>query len=105
MSLLDVFSPQPVMSTAHICQILEADRAIIADDRVKLEIISFMDPQQMSPYGEDDFGFQTLKTSIRQVWRHHNVIVAPGESTLMCHTPVPMIGLGGGGGVTPSQPL
>ena len=61
-------------------QVLEYDRKIIADDRVQIEVVDGHEPVAVSPYGDGVFGFEVIRTSIHQVWLHHNVTVAPGEA-------------------------
>lgn len=57
-------------------KVLEYDRKIINDDRVKIRVLAAMEPHPMSPYGDEDFGYQTIKNSIRQIWT--NATVVPG---------------------------
>ncbi|XP_061195408.1 N-fatty-acyl-amino acid synthase/hydrolase PM20D1-like [Saccostrea echinata] len=57
-------------------EVLAYDRKIINDDRVKLRVVTSMEPHPMSPYGDEDFGYQTIKNSIRQIWT--NATVVPG---------------------------
>lgn len=57
-------------------QILEYDRSIINDDRVKMKIVHAMEPHPIAASGDEDFGYQTVKNSIRQVW--NNTYVVPG---------------------------
>nr|XP_022296834.1 N-fatty-acyl-amino acid synthase/hydrolase PM20D1-like [Crassostrea virginica] len=57
-------------------EVLEYDRKIINDDRVKIRVLVAMEPHPMSPYGDEDFGYQTIKNSIRQIWT--NATVVPG---------------------------
>ncbi|CAL1545093.1 unnamed protein product [Lymnaea stagnalis] len=57
-------------------EVVEYDRAIIADSRVKIKIESFTDPHPIAGFTDNDFGFQALKTSIRQVWP--GSLVVPG---------------------------
>ncbi|XP_060070411.1 N-fatty-acyl-amino acid synthase/hydrolase PM20D1.2-like isoform X1 [Ylistrum balloti] len=59
-----------------IQQVIDFDRQLIGDDRVKITVESSMEPLPMSPYGDYDFGFQMVKSSIRQVWTE--AAVAPG---------------------------
>ncbi|XP_069142745.1 N-fatty-acyl-amino acid synthase/hydrolase PM20D1.2-like isoform X1 [Argopecten irradians] len=59
-----------------IQEVIEFDRQLIGDDRVKISVESSMEPLPMSPYGDFDFGYQTVKSSIRQVWTE--AAVAPG---------------------------
>lgn len=56
---------------------IDYDRYIISDDRVKIEVKSSMEPHPVSPHGEEDFGYQVVKNSIRQVWAE--AVVAPGK--------------------------
>ena len=58
-------------------QVIDYDRYIINDDRVKIEVKSAMEPHPVSLYGEEDFGYQVMKTSIRQVFSE--AVVAPGK--------------------------
>ena len=60
-----------------VFQVIEYDRRIINDDRVKIRVVSSMEPHSISPSGEEDFGYQTVKNSIRQIW--NGTLVAPGE--------------------------
>lgn len=55
---------------------MEYDRKLINDERVKIRVVSSMEPHPMSPYGDVDFGYQTIKNSIRQIWG--NATVVPG---------------------------
>ena len=50
---------------------------MINDDRVKITPIYEMEPHPISPCGDEDFGYQTVKNSIRQIW--NNTRVAPGR--------------------------
>lgn len=56
---------------------MEYDRKLINDDRVKIRVVSSMEPHPMSPYGDEDFGYQTIKNSIGQIWG--NATVVPGK--------------------------
>ena len=55
---------------------MEYDRYIINDDRVTLSVENFIEPHPLSPHGDNDFGYQVMKNSIRQVWT--DAVVAPG---------------------------
>lgn len=57
-------------------EVIDYDRGIINDDRVKIEVKNFIDPHPLSPHGDKDFGYQVMKNSIRQVWA--DAVVAPG---------------------------
>lgn len=57
-------------------EVMEYDRKLINDERVKIRVVSSMEPHPMSPYGDEDFGYQTIKNSIRQIWG--NATVVPG---------------------------
>ena len=59
-------------------QVVEYDRVVINDDRVKIRVVASMEPHPMSPSGDEDFGYQTVKNSIRQIW--NNTYVAPGNA-------------------------
>ena len=57
---------------------MERDRKVINDDRVKLEVLSSVEPPPMSYYGPDSFGFETIKKTVRQIWGSLDVIVSAG---------------------------
>ena len=42
-------------------QVFERDRRIINDDRVQIEKVDYFEPLPKSPYGDEDFGYQTIK--------------------------------------------
>ncbi|WAR25251.1 P2012-like protein [Mya arenaria] len=44
----------------------------------EIKVIASMDPHPIALSGEEDFGYQTVKNSIRQIW--NNTYVAPGET-------------------------
>ena len=56
---------------------IEYDRYIINDERVNIEVKYAMEPHPLSPHGDDDFGYQVMKNSIRQVWTE--AVVSPGK--------------------------
>lgn len=56
---------------------LEYDRKIINDDRVKITLKSFLEPSATSPYDDNSFGYHTLKNSIREIYT--DVLVVPGK--------------------------
>ena len=58
-----------------IADVMKADSKLISDDRVKLSLIAGVEPAPVSPYGDNDFGYQMIKKSIRQVFPV--VIVTP----------------------------
>ena len=60
-------------------QVLEYDRSLVADERVKMEVMTSHEALPLSPYGDGVFGFEVVRASIHQVWLHHNVSVAPGQ--------------------------
>lgn len=66
----------PKLSFCIIFQVLAYDKKIINDERVKLRVVASMEPHPMSAYGDNDFGYQTIKNSIRQIWT--NATVVPG---------------------------
>ena len=57
---------------------LERDRAVVNDERVKFEILASVEPHPVSSSGPDSFGFQTVKKTVRQIWGSKDVIVSPG---------------------------
>ncbi|XP_052781176.1 N-fatty-acyl-amino acid synthase/hydrolase PM20D1.2-like isoform X3 [Mya arenaria] len=59
-----------------IQEVVDYDRGIINDERVQIKVIASMDPHPIALSGEEDFGYQTVKNSIRQIW--NNTYVAPG---------------------------
>lgn len=59
-------------------QVLEQDRKIVNDDRVKFEVLASLEPHPVSCYRRDCFGFETVKKTIRQIWGSKDVIVSPG---------------------------
>ncbi|KAL4226044.1 hypothetical protein ACF0H5_014032 [Mactra antiquata] len=56
-------------------QVLEYDASVINDDRVKMRVVDAMEPHPIASSGDEDFGYQTIKSSIRQIW--NNTVVAP----------------------------
>ena len=60
-------------------QVLAHDHSVINDDRVHIEVVTSRPASQQSSHADDSFGYQTIKTSIQQIWRDENVVVAPGE--------------------------
>ncbi|XP_014783797.1 N-fatty-acyl-amino acid synthase/hydrolase PM20D1 isoform X2 [Octopus bimaculoides] len=57
-------------------QVVEYDRKIINDDRVKITLKGSLEPSATSPYDDNSFGYHTLKNSIREIYT--DVIVVPG---------------------------
>ncbi|KAK7489673.1 hypothetical protein BaRGS_00019068 [Batillaria attramentaria] len=57
-------------------EVIDYDRYIIGDDRVEIVVKGAMEPHPIAPSGPDDFGYQVVKNSIRQVWTE--AVVAPG---------------------------
>ncbi|CAG5122426.1 unnamed protein product [Candidula unifasciata] len=57
-------------------EVIEYDRQLIGDARVNIEIASSIDPHPTAGYGNNDFGYQVFKTTIRQIWP--SALVAPG---------------------------
>ncbi|XP_071481413.1 N-fatty-acyl-amino acid synthase/hydrolase PM20D1-like [Diadema antillarum] len=58
-----------------IAQVMEHDRNVINDNRVRMSVISGTEPSPISSFGEDSFGFQVVAQSIRQVFSP--VLVTP----------------------------
>jgi hypothetical protein len=61
-------------------QVIDYDKYIVNDDRVKFFVKSKTEPAPLAGHGDEDFGFQVIKNSIRQVFT--DTIVAPGELAL-----------------------
>jgi hypothetical protein len=61
-------------------QVIDYDKYIVDDDRVKFFVKSQREPAPLAGHGDEDFGFQVIKNSIRQVFT--DLIVAPGELAL-----------------------
>jgi len=59
-------------------EVLEQDRKIVNDERVKFEVMWSSEPHRVSYYGPDCFGFQTIKKTVRQIWGSKDVIVSAG---------------------------
>ena len=54
---------------------------MVGDSRVQFEVVTSTPPHPLSPYDESVFGYNTVKTSIRQVWAEKDIVVVPGELT------------------------
>ncbi|KAK3768934.1 hypothetical protein RRG08_060370 [Elysia crispata] len=54
-------------------EVVDYDRAVINDPRVKIEVLYSMEPHPVAGHGESDFGYQVLRTSIKQLWPHATV--------------------------------
>ncbi|GFO28852.1 N-fatty-acyl-amino acid synthase/hydrolase pm20d1.1 [Plakobranchus ocellatus] len=62
---------------SQTCQeVIDYDRSVINDDRVKIEVLTAMEPHPTSNYGDLDFGYQVLKTSVKQLWPKATVVPA-----------------------------
>ncbi|XP_067683021.1 N-fatty-acyl-amino acid synthase/hydrolase PM20D1-like [Haliotis asinina] len=79
----NVLPPEAVAIVNHrihpaqtVQEVIDYDRFLINDDRVQIEVKYAQESLPMSPYGSDDFGYQVIKNSIRQVWK--DTVVAPG---------------------------
>ncbi|XP_076447510.1 N-fatty-acyl-amino acid synthase/hydrolase PM20D1.2-like isoform X2 [Babylonia areolata] len=57
-------------------EVIDYDRYIIGDDRVKIELKGSIEPHPQAPHGDHDFGYQVVKNSIRQVFT--DAVVVPG---------------------------
>ncbi|XP_033111061.1 N-fatty-acyl-amino acid synthase/hydrolase PM20D1.2-like [Anneissia japonica] len=63
-------------------QVLEFDRKVANDKRIKLNVVAAFEPSHRSPYNESAFGYQLISASIKQVFKQ--VIVVP--ATMMANT-------------------
>ena len=61
-----------------VMQVLAHDIWALNDDRVHVEVVRTKPAMAPAPHADNSFGYQTIKTSIRQIWGHENVAVAPG---------------------------
>ncbi|XP_041459504.1 N-fatty-acyl-amino acid synthase/hydrolase PM20D1-like [Lytechinus variegatus] len=59
-----------------IQQVIDHDRSVIGDDRVKITVEEKLDASPTSPFDEDAHGYQVISHSIRQVFP--SVLVTPG---------------------------
>ena len=59
---------------------MEFDRNVVGDDRVKFEVLASTPPHPLSPYGESVFGYNAVKTSLRQMWADDDLVVVPGST-------------------------
>lgn len=57
-------------------EVLAYDSSVIADERVDMEVLSSMEATPTAGFGEDNFGYQVMKTSIGQIWPE--ALVTPG---------------------------
>jgi hypothetical protein len=60
-------------------QTLEYDKQLVNDPRIQWEEIASFEPHPISPYGDEEFGYQTICMSIEQIWGSAGVLVAPGK--------------------------
>uniref|UniRef100_A0A0B6ZFW3 Peptidase M20 dimerisation domain-containing protein n=1 Tax=Arion vulgaris TaxID=1028688 RepID=A0A0B6ZFW3_9EUPU len=57
-------------------EVIEYDRNVIGDSRVIIESEYEMEPHPTAGHGDSDFGYQVLKSTIRQIWP--KAVVVPG---------------------------
>lgn len=53
-------------------------KSIVADERVKLDLVNGFDPLPISSYDEHSFGYQIIKKTVQGIFPQVNV--APGKS-------------------------
>lgn len=59
---------------------LKRDRELIADESINVQVLGVaIEPHPISPYDNQAFGYQTIRTSIEQVFP--NIAIIPG---IMC---------------------
>lgn len=63
-----------------VADVVEFDRKVIDDPRVKLKVLTKREPMPVSPHGPDDLNYQLISTTIRQTY--DNVPVVPGISLI-----------------------
>lgn len=62
--------------TQTIKDIIEYDKKIIDDERVNITIVHGNEPAQSSPHGDNVYGYQTIKSSIQEVFPDAVVVPA-----------------------------
>lgn len=58
-----------------VAEVIDFGKKVIQDERVQIHVKYSMEPSHTSPYGDDSFGYHTIKNSIREVFE--DVIVVP----------------------------
>lgn len=61
-----------------VSEVFEYDRRIINDDRIQLETLYSIEPHPVSGFGSDDFGYQTIRSTINQIWGQNGIVILPG---------------------------
>src|SRR5699024_4369636 len=60
-----------------VADTLQMDQEIINDEEVEIKVHGrAIEPHPISPYGPDSFGYQTIRSSIQQVFP--NIAIIPG---------------------------
>ena len=57
---------------------LDYDRAVIDDPRVKIQVVSAAEALPVSPYDDHAEGYNIIKSTIEQVYHDDKVAVVPG---------------------------
>ncbi|ELT99544.1 hypothetical protein CAPTEDRAFT_222768 [Capitella teleta] len=70
--------------SSTVQETLNYDKQLVNDPRIQWDIIAAYEPLPKSPYGDTDFGYQTIRMSAEQVWAYAGVVVAP--ATLIANT-------------------
>ncbi|KAI4894732.1 hypothetical protein NFI96_001873 [Prochilodus magdalenae] len=75
-SQAEAFVNLRIHSAQTLQEVTELIRSTIADDRVKIELVSGFDPLPISSYNEQSFGFQIIKKTVLDMFPQ--LSVAPG---------------------------
>lgn len=65
-----------IHSAQTLQEVMDLIGSIVADDRVKIELVNGFDPLPISSYDERSFGYQIIKKTVQGMFPH--VSVAPG---------------------------
>lgn len=66
-----------IHSKQSVSEVIEYDRSVINDDRVKIEVVSACEPLPLSDYGTESFGYQMIRSTIKQIFGQNEVVIAP----------------------------
>lgn len=72
----------PLLYRLFFFKVLDLIKSLVADERVKLELVKGFDPLPISSYDEQSFGYQIIKKTVQGIFPQVNV--APGKSVGYC---------------------
>ena len=62
---------------SSVAEVLEHDRSVVDDAEIKVDVLGVaIEPHPISPYGKNAFGYDTIRTSIQQVYP--KIAIIPG---------------------------